>query len=157
MVSFLKTCGKGLLCVIACPFAIALVCCYAIVGILIFFFLIGKSVVLFFKGQTIFSDLPEDIEAKKILSARNEPIDPTPVEPESNNDNSPLSLYPSDSNMYKSDFSGLNEIKHQPEETPVEEQPKVEITRVNEETPKTKDDEVIGTYKPLSSNNKDDE
>lgn len=168
MVSFFKACGKGVLYIIIFPFAIALVCVYGVVGVLIFAFLIIKSILLFFKGQTIFSDLPEDIEAKRILAEREARLVQSKeetmerVQPSVDNNAGPLSLYPSDSNMYKSEFqhpsiepepinpmptdeNSINE-QFQNNHIPVLKEPEIEIE---------KEEDVIGTYKPLSSNNKD--
>lgn len=166
MVNFLKAFGRGVLYVVLFPFAILLISCYAVVGFLIFLFLIGKSVILFFKGKTIFSDLPEDIEAKRILSEREAALsvstpEVTPnveIEEEPNTDG-PLSLYPSDSNMYKTEFQKPEEnISPVAEENSIQEEPKIEpVSNTNpipSHEPK-KDEEIIETYKPLSSNNKD--
>lgn len=164
MGKFFKACGKGLLCVIACPFIIVLVCGYAAVGFAIFFFLIFKSIILFFKGRTIFSDLPEDIEAKKIIRDQMEKNENSinPIQETQNNENGPLSLYPSDSNMYKSEFSALhndNVQEEEPEPVNIKEVPSQETPSFNnvvEERKEPDREEIIGTFKPLSSNNKDE-
>ena len=67
MVNFLKSFGKGLLYLLVLPAIIVGVAIYGVVGIFIFIFLAFKGLVLFFKGKSLFDDLPEDIEAKKRL------------------------------------------------------------------------------------------
>lgn len=67
MLEFLKRCGLGVLYVIAAPFAVALLALFAVLGIFVFLFMLGKSLIMFFSGRSVFDDLPEDIEAKRRL------------------------------------------------------------------------------------------
>lgn len=75
MGSFFKSFGKGVLYILTLPAVLIVLVFYAIIGLITFLFLMIKSVVLFFKGKTIFSELPEDIKAREILN-------PTPKESE---------------------------------------------------------------------------
>lgn len=83
MGSFFKSFGKGVLYILTLPVVLVVLVFYAAIGLVTFLFLMIKSVVLFFKGKTIFSELPEDIKAREILN-------PTPkdevdvIEPEEN-------------------------------------------------------------------------
>ena len=68
MGSFFKSFGKGILYILTLPAVLIVLVFYAIVGLFTFIFLMLKSVVLFFKGKTIFSELPEDKRAREILN-----------------------------------------------------------------------------------------
>ena len=67
MIQFFKIILSGLLYIVISPLIAAVLALYLVYGLIIFVFQTLKSVVLFFSGRTIFSDYPEDIEAKKIL------------------------------------------------------------------------------------------
>lgn len=67
MLEFLKRCGLGVLYLIAAPFAVVLLALFAVVGLIVFIFMLFKSFILFFSGRSVFDDLPEDIEAKRRL------------------------------------------------------------------------------------------
>ena len=67
MLGFLKIFGLGVLYVITLPLMLLVLAFYAAYGLLYFLFLSGKSVILFFKGKTVFSELEEDKKAKEIL------------------------------------------------------------------------------------------
>ncbi len=67
MLEFLKRCGLGVLYLIAAPFAVVLLALFAVVGLIVFIFMLFKSLILFFSGRSVFDDLPEDIEAKRRL------------------------------------------------------------------------------------------
>lgn len=171
MIRILKGIGKGLLYIVAFPLLILIVVLYGVVGLAIFFFLLIKSVILFFKGKTIFSDLPEDIEAKRIITNQtsNTPAPQTIVE--NNNvveekQDSQLSLYPSDSTMYRTEFHDLNEYKRdeakpetsEPEPSIVNEEPQIKEELIKEEKIEIHEEkeEPIGIYKPLNSNSEGD-
>ena len=94
MASDFKSIAKGLLYVVFFPLGLVAIALYAIFGIFVFFFQFVKWVFLFFTGRNLYSDLPEDVEAKRLMEASK------PKEDEE----SPLSLYPSDSSMYGSDY-----------------------------------------------------
>ena len=97
MASFFKNLAKGLLYFLLFPFGLIAIALYAVFGVFVFFFQFIRLIVLFFTGRNLSSDLPEDIEAKKIIEANN------PKEEEEQE--SPLSLYPSDSIVYGSGYS----------------------------------------------------
>lgn len=67
MLEFLKRCGLGILYLIAAPFAVVLLALFAVFGLIVFLFMLVKSLILFFSGRSVFDDLPEDIEAKRRL------------------------------------------------------------------------------------------
>lgn len=94
MASFFKNLAKGLLYVLMFPFGLIAIALYAVFGIFVFLFQFVRLIILFFTGRKLSSDLPEDIEAKKIIEANK------PKEEEE----SPLSLYPSDSIVYGSGY-----------------------------------------------------
>lgn len=68
MLSLIKTFGKGLLYVISLPLTLLILAGFMVYGVFYFLFLSGKSLILFFKGKTIYSELDEDIKAKEILT-----------------------------------------------------------------------------------------
>lgn len=164
LTKFIKMIGRGILYIFLCPLLILLVALFSIVGIFIFLFLCVKSVFLFFYGKTIFSDLPEDIEARRILSEKLDNNVETNVDIEENKEESKpeiLSVYPSDSNMYKSEYNRPleNEENSAPQENKLDESREPFAKQENPEeihieSPK-KEEEIIGTFTPLNSNNKD--
>ena len=87
MGSFFKSFGKGILYILTLPAVLIVLAFYAAVGLITFLFLMIKSVVLFFSGKTIFSELPEDIKAREILNPTpkqsEEPVEV--IEPEQDN------------------------------------------------------------------------
>ena len=97
MASFFKSFAKGLLYVLLFPFGLIAIALYAVFGVFVFFFQFIRLIILFFTGRNLSSDLPEDIEAKKIIEA-NKPKEEEEVQ------ESPLSLYPSDSIVYGSGY-----------------------------------------------------
>ena len=106
MSSVFKTFGRGLLYVVLFPLLVVGIAIYAVLGIFIYLFQLGKLIYLFFTGRTLFSDLEEDIALKAKLAAN------TPEE----NKESELSLYPSDSPIYTSGYmSPTYEDKKEPE------------------------------------------
>ena len=112
MASVFKNIAKGLLYVLLFPFGLIAIALYAVFGIFVFFFQFIRLIVLFFSGRKLTSDLPEDIEARRIIEANK------PKEEEE----SPLSLYPSDSIVYGSGYvHPSSEQPEEPKEEPVEE------------------------------------
>ena len=97
MVIFFKNIFKGLLYVLFLPFGLAAIVLYAIFGIGVFFFQFGKLIYLFFTGRSFKNELREDLELKRIAEAN------APKEEDKKEEPS-LSLYPSDSEMYKTDY-----------------------------------------------------
>ena len=93
MSSLFKSFGKGLLYVVIFPALVAGIALYAVFGLFVFIFQLGKLIYLFFTGRTLFSDYEEDIAAKAKLSKNEE-----------ESKESELSLYPSDSPVYTSNY-----------------------------------------------------
>lgn len=126
MVNFLKSFGKGLLYLLVLPAIIIGVAIYGVVGIFIFIFLAFKGLILFFKGKSLFDDLPEDVEAKKRLH----PLDTTPVKTTPNlsfdtpvmqsNDGEPVSE-PTNDPFYVPEYLKSEDNTQQQEETPAQE------------------------------------
>lgn len=69
MKTILKACGKGILYIITFPVVLVVLSLLATVGIVVFIVLGIRAIVLFFKGKSLFNELPEDIEVQKIKSA----------------------------------------------------------------------------------------
>ena len=110
MASFFKNFGKGLLYVVLFPFIIVGIVLYAVFGLFVFVFQFFKLIYLFFTGRTLFSDFEEDIAAKAILAKAENPV------PEEQPKNDQLSLYPSDSPMYTSDYKSPFGSQKEPDE-----------------------------------------
>lgn len=71
MVSFLKVFGQGVLCVILSPLIVLTLALYAVYCCVVFIYIAIRSIIVFFAGGTPLGDLPEDVEAKRILMERN--------------------------------------------------------------------------------------
>lgn len=67
MLSFLKVFGRGLLVTILLPFILLVLTLYMVYCLLLFIFMFFKGVINFFKGGNINADLPEDLEARRIV------------------------------------------------------------------------------------------
>ena len=67
MLSFLKVFGRGLLVTILLPFILLVLALYMVYCLLLFIFMFFKGVISFFKGGNINADLPEDLEARRIV------------------------------------------------------------------------------------------
>ena len=72
MLKFLQVFGQGLLYVVLSPFFLAILALYVVYASIVMVFSYFKLIILFFAGRSMYSDLPEDIEAKKILDAHRE-------------------------------------------------------------------------------------
>ena len=72
MLSFFKIFGQGVLIVILSPFIALLLALYAVYCIIVFIYMAIRNVIIFFSGGTPLGDMKEDVEAKKILMARQE-------------------------------------------------------------------------------------
>ena len=116
MTNFFKGFGKGLLYVLLFPFIIVGIVLYAVFGLFVFIFQLFKLIYLFFTGRTLYSDLEEDIAAKAVLEKEQ---NPAPEKDVVNNDQ--LSLYPSDSPIYTSNYSSPFEVKKEETEKVAEE------------------------------------
>ena len=68
MASFFKNFGKGVLYVLVLPALLAGLVIYAVVALFVFIYLAIKGLILFFTGRSLYEDLPEDVEAKRILN-----------------------------------------------------------------------------------------
>ena len=135
MASIFKNIGKGVGYFFAFPFLLVAIAVYAVFGLIVFFVQFVKLIILFFTGRTLFSDLPEDIELRAKMT-KDEPQEEQKEEEE----NKQLSLYPSDSVVYGSNYSSplFNEKKEEPEKEQepidkVEEEPSPEIEEENNE------------------------
>ena len=71
MLGLIKTFGKGILYVITFPLVVLVLAFYGICGLFAFIYLSIKSVILFFQGKTIYSELEEDKRAHEILLKMN--------------------------------------------------------------------------------------
>ena len=99
MTNIFKSIGKGFLYVLLFPVIIVGVSVYAVFGLVVFVIQFVKSIILYFSGRSLSSDLDEDLAAKAILGK----LDPEDEEEEE--EEKPLSLYPSDSIVYGSGYS----------------------------------------------------
>ncbi len=70
MLGFIKIFLQGLLYVVLLPLIILVLALYAAYCIIIFIYMAIRSVIVFFMGGTPLGDLPEDVEAKRILMER---------------------------------------------------------------------------------------
>lgn len=113
MISFLKTILKGLTYVLFLPLGLIGISLYAIFGIFVFIYQFCKFVYLFFTGRSFKSESEEDLEARKIIEA-NKPKD-------NSVEGSGMSLYPSDSDLYKEEYVSPTFPEKFNDETPVEE------------------------------------
>lgn len=132
MANFFKGFGKGLLYVLLFPFILVGIVLYAVFGLFVFVFQFFKLIYLFFTGRTLFSDFEEDIAAKAILEKEQ---NPTVESDESKNDQ--LSLYPSDSPMYTSNYSSPFETKK--EDVTAEKEDDSPLGEVNKEPEEEED------------------
>ena len=135
MASIFKNIGKGVGYFFAFPFLLVAIAVYAVFGLIVFFVQFVKLIILFFTGRTLFSDLPEDIELRAKMT-KDEPQEEQKEEEE----NKQLSLYPSDSVVYGSNYSSplFSEKKEEPEKEQesidkVEEEPSPEIEEEDNE------------------------
>ena len=135
MASIFKNIGKGVGYFFAFPFLLVAIAVYAVFGLIVFFVQFVKLIILFFAGRTLFSDLPEDIELRAKMT-KDEPQE----EQKGEEENKQLSLYPSDSVVYGSNYSSplFSEKKEEPEKEQepidkVEEEPSPEIEEENNE------------------------
>lgn len=70
MGDFFKLVGKGALYLVLSPFIVLLLALYFIYCLIMFLVMGIVNLVVFFSGGTINGDLPEDIEAKRILEEK---------------------------------------------------------------------------------------
>lgn len=67
MANFFKTFARGILYVLVLPLLVLALAVSVVISLIAFIFIGGKAIILFFKGENIFGDLPEDVEAKRRL------------------------------------------------------------------------------------------
>ncbi len=106
MKNLLKSFGKGLLYLIAFPAILVVLSVLAIVGIVIFIVLGIKGAILFFQGKSLFNDLPEDIEVRRLKNISVAPVEEIKPEPSS------ADVFFTTANSY----SYINETESQPQE-----------------------------------------
>lgn len=101
MTEFFKKLGQGLLYTLVLPVLIVVLAGYAVYGIIIFLFMLFKSIILFFRGKSINNDLPEDIEAKRRMKALTNPFDNPAPQPEPKEERDPVIIIdrPRDENI----------------------------------------------------------
>lgn len=112
MISFLKGLLKGFLYVLFFPFGLVCIALYAVFGIFVFIFQFIKLIYLFFTGRSFKNELKEDIEVKSIIEANTNKEEET-KEPA-------ISLYPSDSDLYKTEYTSPTFGNDKREEVQVE-------------------------------------
>lgn len=72
MLGFLKVFLQGILYVVLLPVILLVLAGYALYCLVIFIYMGIRSIVVFFMGGSPLGDLPEDVEAKRILMEREE-------------------------------------------------------------------------------------
>ena len=82
----LKGIAKGLGYFLLFPILVIAISLYAVIGLFVFLFQVGKLIFLFFTGRNLFGDLPEDEEVKRLKK-----INAPKQEEESNNEDPSLS------------------------------------------------------------------
>ena len=75
MLGFLKVFVQGILYVVLLPVILAILAFYAVYTSITFIYMAIKSIVIFFMGGTPMGDLPEDVEAKRILMEKEDKIE----------------------------------------------------------------------------------
>ena len=73
MGNFFKSIGKGILNILFIPVYIVGLALSAVLSVFIFFFELIKKIGRFFSGKSLSTDLPEDIEAKRMIEEANKP------------------------------------------------------------------------------------
>ena len=71
MATLLKSFGKGCLYILVLPVLIVILAVYAVLGVVMFFYILVRGAILFFTGRN-FGELAEDIKARAILEGRME-------------------------------------------------------------------------------------
>lgn len=70
MLGFIKIFLQGLLYVVTLPLILLILALYGVYCVFVFIYIAIRSIVVFFMGGTPLGDLPEDVEAKRILMQR---------------------------------------------------------------------------------------
>lgn len=71
MVAFFKSIGKGIRNIFFIPFFIVILAISAVAGIVVFFIELINKIIRFVTGRPLNKDLPEDIEAKRLIDKEN--------------------------------------------------------------------------------------
>jgi len=67
MLSFLKVFARGIIVTLLLPIIVLVLACYMVYCLVLFVVMFFKAVIGFFKGNNINADLPEDLEARRIV------------------------------------------------------------------------------------------
>ena len=70
MLGFIKIFLQGILYVVFLPLILLILALYAVYCVFVFIYISIRSIIVFFMGGTPLGDLPEDVEAKRILMER---------------------------------------------------------------------------------------
>lgn len=70
MLGFIKIFLQGILYVVFLPLILLVLALYAVYCVFVFIYISIRSIIVFFMGGTPLGDLPEDVEAKRILMER---------------------------------------------------------------------------------------
>ena len=115
MGAIFKKFGQGILYILVLPLLLLAFAVFGVYGVFLFIVLMIKSIVLFFKGKSLNSELPEDIEARNRLH-------PKPVEPNPNvNIETRDSIFVETPVLEKPEEKATPIIDTTPEATPIEE------------------------------------
>ena len=126
MGNIFKSLARGVLYFLAFPGIIIAVALYAVFGVAVFILQFFKLIYLFFTGRTLFSDLPEDIEVKRIIESRTvQPSEDLMEAPQEEQD-------PFLSPIYQNDYSFPFKTAEKEEET-IQETPSNDESDVNKE------------------------
>ena len=122
MLKLLKVFGRGVLTTVLLPFIVLIWALYGVYCIGIFVFMFFKTTIEYFQGKTFDADLPEDLEARRLLleqeqkdaqakdalsmmyqNAMTQTINP-PEEPEENFEQSSYDENPQDEEPYNDNY-----------------------------------------------------
>ena len=67
MLSLLKVLGRGVLTTVLLPFILVIWVLYAVYCVGLFIFMFFKSTIEYFQGKSFNADLPEDLEARRMI------------------------------------------------------------------------------------------
>ena len=67
MLSFLKVFARGIIVTLLLPIILLILALYFVYCLFLFIFMFFKGTIDFFKGGTLSTDLPEDLEARRIV------------------------------------------------------------------------------------------
>ena len=148
MVDSLKVFGKGLLYTVLLPFILIIIVVYMIIGVFYFLFLAIKSCVLFFKGKTIYSKLPEDIKAEEILHGKPKTTNETNEVEVIEGDNQDSLAFNSAFTYSNFDFEVKGEVVEEQQTPEIEEIKSIEEVQTTEEIKETIEDSFVPLEEP---------